>query len=92
MRFDRDSLDSETARPSPVARVLIGLVRVYQSTLSPFIGGQCKFLPTCSEYTVEALRRRGAVVGLGLGIWRILRCNPFSRGGYDPVPPRFSDQ
>ena len=92
MRFDRDCLDSETARPSPVARVLIGLVRVYQSTLSPFIGGQCKFLPTCSEYTIEALRSRGAVVGLGLGIWRILRCNPFSRGGYDPVPPRSSDR
>jgi len=48
----------------------------------------CRFLPTCSEYAVEAVHERGIVVGFGLAVWRILRCNPLFRGGYDPVPHR----
>ena len=67
------------------ARGLIALARAYQATLSPFLGGQCRFIPTCSQYFIEAVRRRGAWVGTAKGLWRLCRCHPFSRGGYDPV-------
>lgn len=66
-------------------RVLIGLVRLYQLTLSRWLGGQCRYLPTCSEYFIEAVRRHGALRGGLKGVWRVLRCHPFARGGYDPV-------
>jgi len=72
-------------RPGPVARTLILLVRLYQGTLSPILGRQCRFVPSCSEYFIQAVRKRGALRGGLMGLWRILRCNPFSRGGYDPV-------
>lgn len=77
-----------------LTRALIGLVRFYQTALHGFMGyGGCRFSPTCSEYMIQALRLRGPFVGLALGLWRILRCNPFSRGGYDPVPlPRESKE
>ncbi len=65
--------------------LLILLVRLYQATLSPLLGGQCRFQPTCSEYFIEAVNRHGALVGGCMGLWRLLRCHPFSRGGYDPV-------
>ena len=64
---------------------LILMVRLYQATLSPLIGRQCRFVPTCSEYFIEAVRKRGAAAGALLGIWRIFRYNPFAKGGYDPV-------
>jgi len=67
------------------AEGMILLVRLYQATLSPLLGGQCRFQPTCSQYFIEAVTRRGAVRGSLMGLWRILRCHPFSRGGYDPV-------
>jgi hypothetical protein len=70
---------------APLAWVLIYLVRLYQKVLSPILPSACRFRPTCSEYMVEALRKKGFVVGFCLGVWRILRCNPFCRGGYDPV-------
>ena len=66
------------------ALVIIGLVRVYQFTLSPIFGGQCRFRPTCSHYMIEAVEKYGAVRGGLKGLWRILRCNPLARGGYDP--------
>lgn len=66
---------------------LVLLARVYQATLSPLIGRQCRFVPTCSRYFIEAVETHGAVRGGLMGLWRILRCNPFCRGGYDPVPP-----
>ncbi|MFP4053062.1 MAG: membrane protein insertion efficiency factor YidD [Phycisphaerae bacterium] len=69
------------------ARVLILLVRLYQVTLSPIVGRHCRFQPTCSRYFIEAVKTHGAVRGGGLGLWRILRCNPLCKGGYDPVPP-----
>jgi len=69
-----------------LAAGLIGLVRAYQATLSPYLGRHCRFQPTCSQYFIEAVRLRGPLVGAILGVWRILRCHPFSRGGYDPVP------
>jgi hypothetical protein len=66
-------------------RVLILVVRVYQVTLSPLIGRQCRFVPSCSNYFIEAVQKRGVLIGTLKGIWRILRCQPFGRGGYDPV-------
>lgn len=71
-------------REGPAA-CLILLVRVYQATLSPFLGGHCRFVPTCSHYFIDSVRKRGALVGGIKGLWRILRCHPFSRGGYDPA-------
>lgn len=67
-----------------VAAVLIGLVKLYQITLGPFLGGRCRFEPSCSNYFIEAVRKHGAFLGAAKGIWRICRCHPFSRGGYDP--------
>lgn len=72
-------------QPGPVSGLLILLVRLYQHTLSPLVGGQCRFVPTCSEYFIQAVRKRGPLRGAVAGLWRIVRCNPFSRGGYDPV-------
>lgn len=71
---------------SPAAWLGVGVVRTYQWTIRPVIGANCRFEPSCSEYAIEALRRHGAVHGSGLAAWRILRCNPWSEGGYDPVP------
>jgi len=64
---------------------MIMLVRLYQVTLSPLIGMHCRFHPTCSDYFIEAVEKKGAVRGAALGLWRLLRCNPLCRGGHDPV-------
>ena len=70
-----------------VKKILIGLVRVYQKYLSPLKGhSTCIYFPTCSQYAVEAIEKHGALKGGLLAVWRILRCNPFSKGGYDPLP------
>jgi uncharacterized protein len=66
------------------ARTVIGLVRLYQLTLSPFIGRQCRFQPTCSHYMIGAVEKYGVLRGVPKGLWRILRCNPLCKGGYDP--------
>ena len=63
---------------------MIFFVRLYQLGVSPLIGPSCRFQPTCSAYMIEAIRKYGAVRGGLKGAWRILRCNPFNRGGYDP--------
>ena len=64
-------------------------VQLYRRVLSPMKRApSCRYLPTCSEYAIESVKQRGIVVGIVLAIWRILRCHPFARGGYDPVPPR----
>ncbi len=68
---------------------LIGLIRLYQRHISAHTGSVCRFTPTCSAYAIQALRRFGALGGLILTVWRLLRCNPLFRGGYDPVPERF---
>ena len=70
-----------------IAELLVSLVRVYQWTLRPFIGPHCRFEPHCSAYAVEALRSHGAIRGVALSAWRVLRCNPWNAGGFDPVPP-----
>lgn len=72
---------------NPASGLAIGAVRLYQWTLRPFIGANCRFEPSCSEYAIEALRAHGALRGGGRAAWRILRCNPWNEGGYDPVPP-----
>ena len=70
-------------------KIFISLIRYYQCHISPLLGkNKCKYYPTCSQYTLEAVQIHGAFKGLMLGIWRILRCNPFSKGGYDPVPEK----
>lgn len=67
-------------------KLLISLIRLYQITLSPFFGQQCRFTPSCSEYTRQAIERHGAWRGSWLGMRRIVRCQPFCEGGHDPVP------
>ena len=68
-------------------RGVLILLRLYQSGLSPFLGSRCRFSPSCSAYLHEAIAQRGLVKGLCLGLRRLLRCHPFSDGGYDPVQP-----
>ncbi len=75
-----------TERPSLVKGALIGLVRGYQLLLSPISGPCCRHLPTCSEYTTEAIARHGVCRGSWLAVRRIARCNPWGTSGYDPVP------
>lgn len=75
---------------TPLRVLLIGLIRLYQVTLSGWLGGQCRFSPTCSRYAEQAIRTHGAVRGTALAAWRIARCGPFTRGGVDHVPPRRS--
>ena len=70
----------------PVARVLMGMVRWYRRYVSPLLPDSCIYSPTCSEYALEAIQKYGAARGSWLAFCRILRCNPFRRGGYDPVP------
>jgi putative membrane protein insertion efficiency factor len=72
---------------SIAAAVLAGAVRAYQLTLRPLIGSHCRFEPSCSHYAIDALHSHGAVRGALLAAWRVLRCNPWTAGGYDPVPP-----
>ena len=69
-------------------RVLLALIRFYRKAISPLTPASCKYIPTCSQYGLEAIERFGALKGGLLTLWRILRCNPWSRGGYDPVPEK----
>ena len=69
-----------------IKKLFILLIRFYQRAISPYKSFHCKYIPTCSEYAVEALEKHGVIKGSLLSIWRIFRCNPFSKGGYDPVP------
>jgi hypothetical protein len=68
-----------------LVRVLIAPIRLYQRIVSPALPRRCKYEPTCSAYAAEALRTHGPLRGMLLAAWRLLRCNPFSHGGYDPV-------
>jgi putative membrane protein insertion efficiency factor len=72
---------------SPAAAALTGAVRLYQWTIRPVIGAQCRFEPSCSHYAIAALATHGAVRGSALAARRVLRCNPWHEGGFDPPPP-----
>ncbi|MBC7341385.1 MAG: membrane protein insertion efficiency factor YidD [Clostridia bacterium] len=67
-------------------RLAILLIKAYQRLISPWLGASCRFYPSCSQYTLEAIEKYGLGRGVWLGIKRLVRCQPFSPGGYDPVP------
>ena len=69
-------------------KILILLIRFYQKFISPMFPAKCRFYPTCSQYTLEAVKEHGAIKGTYLGLKRLLQCHPFHEGGYDPVPKR----
>ncbi len=71
---------------SILARIFLAMIGFYRSVISPVLPPLCRFEPTCSCYASEAIRNHGAIRGLGLTAARLVRCHPFSRGGYDPVP------
>ena len=73
--------------PSLLARLLIGLVRLYQVVLSPFLGGRCRFEPSCSRYALACLSMHGAGRGSLLSVIRVCKCHPLHPGGFDPPPP-----
>ncbi|MEQ8769158.1 MAG: membrane protein insertion efficiency factor YidD [Phycisphaerales bacterium] len=83
-------MPEERSGPGPISRSLavpcIWMILLYRATLSPFLGGQCRFHPTCSVYGLEAYRKHGVWRGTILTLARIGRCHPFHKGGYDPVP------
>ncbi len=72
------------------SKILLGMIWLYQHSFSAFMGRRCRYYPSCSAYTAGAIRRFGAAKGAAMGVWRICRCNPWSRGGHDPVPQEFS--
>lgn len=69
-----------------MSRYLVKLIRLYQRFLSPLLPSTCRFTPSCSQYAVEAIEKHGVLKGCTLAAWRILRCNPLSKGGDDPIP------
>lgn len=71
-------------------KILMYLIKFYQKNISPYKGTKCPYFPSCSAYGMEAVEKHGAIVGGVLAAWRILRCNPFSKGGYDPVPEKIN--
>jgi uncharacterized protein len=73
-----------------VKRIVLGSIAAYQRWISPSRPRRCRYEPTCSRYSVEAIERFGIFRGLLLASWRLLRCNPFSHGGFDPVPRHFT--
>jgi uncharacterized protein len=72
---------------APARLALVACIRLYRLTLSGWIGGQCRFYPSCSHYAEGAIRTHGAIRGSLMAAWRIVRCGPFTPGGVDPVPP-----
>ena len=72
----------------PVRTALVLAIKAYRLLLSGWLGGQCRFYPSCSAYAEQAVRERGAIVGTALAVWRVARCGPFTRGGVDRVPRR----
>jgi len=69
-----------------MTKIMLSLIRVYKKWVSPMLGERCRFYPSCSEYAYEAIEKYGLLKGVALGAYRLLRCNPFCKGGYDPVP------
>lgn len=84
-RTNTDAASNDSGS-GPVERALLLAVEAYRVTLSPLLGGLCRFEPSCSRYAEEAIRRHGALAGTRLAVGRLLRCQPFAQGGHDPVP------
>lgn len=82
------TVSRETPKPSPLARVVLLPLRGYRRFISPAMAPRCRYYPSCSAYAEEAIRELGAIRGTILAFWRLLRCNPFSKGGIDPVSER----
>jgi len=78
--------DAPTTRHGPITWLALHAIRVYRRFVSPLLPPSCRFVPSCSEFGYEAIAKYGIIKGGRLAAWRILRCNPFTRGGYDPVP------
>lgn len=91
-----NSQPETTEAPNPLQRAIVMLLRAYKWGISPMFRPACRYVPTCSEYAMEAVDRYGVIRGGLLALWRLLRCHPFVKGGYDPVvrsaPPMTSDQ
>jgi len=68
-----------------MAKAIIALLKFYSKNISVFFPRRCKYYPTCSSYAIQALEKKGLLKGSILSLWRLLRCNPFSKGGYDPL-------
>jgi len=83
---ERHAEGEKRRAPGPVAYLFIGLITLYRFTLSSILGRRCRYLPTCSEYAAEAIRKHGAWRGSWLAFGRIVRCNPWGGEGFDPVP------
>lgn len=66
-------------------KIFILVIKFYKKLISPILPPSCRFYPTCSEYSIQALEKYGVIIGGAKSIWRILRCNPFNQGGYDPI-------
>tara|TARA_X000000368_G_scaffold369587_1_gene318228 strand:+ start:861 stop:1082 length:222 start_codon:yes stop_codon:yes gene_type:complete len=69
-------------------KIIVYLIKIYQITLSPLLGSNCRFQPTCSQYMIEAINQHGIIKGLDLGLKRISKCHPWGSRGYDPVPKK----
>lgn len=69
-------------------KLLLSIIHFYRKHISPHLPAMCRYYPTCSYYAIEAIETHGAFRGFLLALWRVLRCNPLSKGGYDPVPPK----
>ncbi len=85
LRFTRATPSGFKRVSSIFTSLLISVIKFYQKAISPYLPRTCRFYPTCSNYAIEALKSKGLIKGTFMSIWRILRCNPFSKGGYDPV-------
>ena len=77
---------------NPVKLLCLWLLKMYKKQISPFLPPACRFVPTCSEYAYTAIERFGVIKGGALSLWRIMRCNPFCKGGYDPVPEKLRQE
>lgn len=73
-------------------KIFVFLIKIYQRAISPMFPPSCRFYPTCSEYSVQAITKYGVFKGGAKSVWRILRCNPFNKGGYDPVDKEEENQ
>jgi hypothetical protein len=72
--------------------MLIAIIKLYKYFISPLLGSNCRFYPSCSSYSLEALQRHGAIIGCYLTLKRLLKCHPFHQGGIDPVPEKFGNK